>query len=197
MSLLFPQSLSTLILLTPPSASAGHTELAPLTPSLLWKTQKTHGHSLLSLACASEGRENTLLLRAPWQGRAVFSPFLKTGLHSTAVFVYRPSNEHKTRWLDPALFLFWHVPLQTTQYIGLCGPVITCHQWEPRGCHVQESGFIYFKCYRQTDFFFLSAAPKATPTDLLSPLASDLCLLLMAYPLLTHGGRRSKSVTSC
>lgn len=46
-------------------------------------------------------------------------------------------------------------------------------------------------------FFFLSAGPKATPTDLLSPLASDLCLLLMAYPLLTHGGRRSKSVTSC
>lgn len=112
----FSPCLSTLILLTPPSASAGHTELALLTPSLLWKTEKTHGHSLLSPACASKGLDNTLLLRAPWQGMAVFHHFWRRAFTQQLCLFTGLEMSTRLVGLIQQFFYFGIPPLDYTIY---------------------------------------------------------------------------------
>lgn len=70
--LFFPKSPSTRTTLTPPSASAGHPELALLTPSLLWRQRRHWDTACWASPVPPESWNNTLLLRAPWQGQWLF-----------------------------------------------------------------------------------------------------------------------------
>jgi hypothetical protein len=74
----------------------------------------------MDVACwASKALEQLSPAGSPWQGITVLSPFLKTVLHSTAVFAYRPRNEHKKHLLDPAEFSFGISPSRLHNTLGL------------------------------------------------------------------------------
>ena len=79
------------------------------------------------------------------------------------MFVYGTRKERRTHRLDPVEFAFWHLPLQTAQYIRPCRPVRICYRRKPRGWAKRTSSWrrsLSCFLYSQTPTFPLSGANR-------------------------------------